>query len=345
MLVQEPESFAQELKSACRDVGFFVLAGLPAEVASLHEDVLEVGRRFFALPGKRKDAIDYRNSPHFRGYMRLGVENTAGKPDEREQIELGREEPATEWLAADPLFRRLRGPNQWPDEPLEFRQVVGQWLDEMETLSWALTRALSSSMDLPATHLDDFFGEHPHVQAKLVHYPATEPRGVERGAAGGDAGRGCGAHSDSGFLTLLLQDDVGGLEVLNSAGEWIPATPLRGTLVCNLGEVVQMLSGGEYLSTVHRVRRPPQGSAGRISAPYFWNPCLDAIIRPLRQSSEITPGRAATGRPSSSSNRLLPSYGMNAFKSLARSHPKVFAQHHPDLRCLSDGQVVARETQ
>lgn len=343
MLEEDPAGFAQEMRSACRDVGFFVLAGLPDDARSLHDEVLEVGRQFFALPRERKEAIDYRHSPHFRGYMRLGVENTAGKPDEREQIELGREEPAAEWVATDPLFRRLRGPNQWPDEPVAFKRVVSRWLAEMEALSWSLTRALSSSMGLPATHLDPIFQDHPHVQAKLVHYPVPSGAGV--GSPADDAGSGCGAHSDSGFLTLLLQDEVGGLEVLSTAGEWIPATPMRGTLVCNLGEVVQMLSGGEYLSTVHRVRRPPPGGSGRISAPYFWNPCLDAIVQPLQRSNGTASQLASSRRPSSESNRLLASYGMNAFKSLARSHPKVFAQHHPDLRCLPDGEVVAREAQ
>jgi len=277
--------------------------------------------------------------------MSLGVENTAGRRDEREQIEFGREEPVPSLLADAPLFERLRGPNQWPEAPHEFRTIVGRWLQEMEALSWSVTRALSASMGLETHALDSLF-KTPHIQAKLVHYPGAA--GALDSSSAADTGSlGVGAHSDSGFLTLLLQDDVGGLEVLNSAGQWVAATPIPGSLVCNLGEVLQLLSGGVFLSTVHRVQRPRPGSGGRLSAPFFWNPSLDVVVRPLTGSSapagcEPESTASLSGRPAQESNRLIPSYGMNAFKSLARSHPHVFARHHADLQVLPDGQVVWR---
>jgi len=332
-LVHDFEGFVQDLNSACVNVGFFVLADLPASLSALNAEVLRTGRQFFALPAEEKSRIDYRSSPHFRGYMWQGVENTAGQRDEREQIEFGREEPACLGPDASQLFQRLRGPNQWPDRPVELRSTMSAWFVEMECLARQLTRALSSSLGLKAEALDKLFNE-PHIQAKLVHYPAPSTETEE------SLGMGVGGHSDSGFLTLLLQDDVGGLEVLNSAGKWVPAVPMPNSIVCNLGEVVQLLSGGEYLSTVHRVQRPQRG---RISAPYFWNPSLDATIEPL-----VLPGHDVkrtvleAQRPGPAVNQLISSYGMNAFKSLARSHPEVFARHHADLLCLPNGQVVLR---
>jgi len=312
---------------------------LPPHMEALHGDVLRTARAFFQLSPAEKARIDYRQSPHFRGYMWLGAENTRGCRDEREQIEFGREEVASN-TPLEPLYQRLRGPNQWPERPLELCITFSTWLEEMEKLARALTRALAAALGLEPHSLDALFGAAPHVQAKLVHYPSVEPR-IEEQDAGSNLG--VGAHSDSGFLTLLLQDEVGGLEVLSSSGLWVPAEPLPASLVCNLGELVQLLSGGRYLSTVHRVQRPPHSGLGRVSAPFFWNPALEAQIEPLvlpGDSTVVAP--SAAERPGQAVNRLLPSYGMNAFKSLARSHPGVFARHHPDLQCLPDGLVVQR---
>lgn len=337
-LIKDFEGFVSDLREACRHVGFFVLAGLPPGTAALHAELLRVAGEFFELPEFEKGLIDYRRSPQFRGYMWQGAENTGGRRDEREQIEFGSEEGAVHLGASSTaqLFERLRGPNQWPSHPPELRTVVSDWLEDMEALSRLLTRAISASLGLDALALDRLFGR-PHVQAKLVHYPAIGRDGADQVDAGG---LGVGAHSDSGFLTLLLQDDVGGLEVMNSAGVWVAAPPLPGSLVCNLGEVLQLLTGGAYLSTVHRVRRPGPGR-GRLSAPYFWNPSLDAIVEPLPELRGDS-AMPELQRGAHASNRLLPSYGMNAFKSLARSHPQAFARHHPDLECLPDGQVIAR---
>uniref|UniRef100_A0A7S1B101 Fe2OG dioxygenase domain-containing protein n=1 Tax=Noctiluca scintillans TaxID=2966 RepID=A0A7S1B101_NOCSC len=311
----ESDRCVKDLGTACRHVGFFVLTGMPQHVCSLNDNLLTAARFFFELEEEEKERISYSRSPQFRGFMKLGKENTAGRRDEREQIEFGREEPAFDMVST--VYERLRGPNLWPTRPPELRHLVTCWMREMEMIARAVTRAISASMGLDPSALDHLF-QTPHVQGKLVHYPASEGT------------QGVGAHTDTGFLTLLLQDSVGGLEVQNNDGHWVPATPLPGSLICNLGEMLQLITNGEYVSTVHRVTQP---SENRISAPYFWNPSLNAHVEPLLPMAE----------PTSSINRLIPQYGMNAFKSLARSHPEVFSQHHPDLRCLPDGSVVRRD--
>eukprot|EP00928_Gymnodinium_smaydae_P092282 TRINITY_DN7611_c0_g1_i2.p1 TRINITY_DN7611_c0_g1~~TRINITY_DN7611_c0_g1_i2.p1 ORF type:complete len:405 (-),score=63.44 TRINITY_DN7611_c0_g1_i2:112-1326(-) len=335
LLRSDLPAFASELNVACRDVGFFVLANLPEHMTTLHHEVLRVARLYFDLQLDIKKRIDYVKSPQFRGYMRLGTENTAGIRDEREQIELGVEEPVKACFGDD-------GPNQWPDEPADFRDVVQAWLAEMESLSRSLTTALSVALGLDDKALDAMFLT-PHVQAKLVHYPA-----ISAGETETSSSMGVGPHSDSGFLTLLLQDSTGGLEVLSRDGQhWLAAHPMPSSLICNLGEVLQLLSGDTYLSTVHRVVRPIEGgrATGRISAPYFWNPSLDTVITPLvgrDAASRRDAHETSSERPSEEVNRLLPAYGMNALKSLARSHPRVLAMHHPDLRVQADGLVVRR---
>ncbi|CAJ1423067.1 unnamed protein product [Effrenium voratum] len=302
-----------------------MITELPKNLCQLHEELLQGSRQFFALPLAEKEKVDYHQSREFRGYMRQGTENTAGQVDWREQVEFGREEPRRQ--ASDHLYSRLRGPNQWPSQPSSLRPLVLSWLEEMEELSRKLTRALSVSLGLSETSLDGYF-QQPHVQAKIVHYPPSNGGGL-----------GVGAHADSGFLTLLWQDEAGGLEFLDAQGCWIPALPIPASMVCNLGEVVQLLTGGVYPATVHRVLRP--GAAGRVSLPYFWNPSLDVEVRPLELGA--LPAQLL-GRPKESENKMLPSYGMNAFKSLARSHPEVFARHHPDLACLPDGEVVYKSS-
>eukprot|EP00933_Yihiella_yeosuensis_P075305 TRINITY_DN8462_c1_g3_i1.p1 TRINITY_DN8462_c1_g3~~TRINITY_DN8462_c1_g3_i1.p1 ORF type:complete len:460 (+),score=74.27 TRINITY_DN8462_c1_g3_i1:65-1381(+) len=347
-LISDPEAFAQELGSACRvadgGAGIFLIAGLPASLQKLNEDLLEAARSFFALSQEEKALLDYSQSPEFRGYMWQGAENTAGRIDEREQIEFGREELRPDAERAEdeqgqPLYNRLRGPNQWPQTPPSLRPLMETWLREMEDLSMKLTHALAISVGLDASAFDDLFRQ-PHIQAKLVHYP-TPPTVADD--VQGEESLGVGAHSDSGFLTLLLQDGVGGLEALDATGRWVAADPIPGSVVCNLGEVIQLLTGGIYPSTVHRVRRPSSTAAqGRLSAPFFWNPSLGVVVEPVNMSGSVA---SLVGRPSEIENRMLRSYGMNAFKSLARSHPKIFARHHPDLECLPDGQVVLRKIQ
>lgn len=342
--------FCHELRQACQHVGFFVLVGLPERLVARNRALPSLASAFFALPAAQKLEIDYTRSPQFRGYMSLGVENTRGLRDEREQVEFGAEEralaPGEE--APGALYDRLRGPNQWPGEPCEFREVFSAWLEEMENLSRGITHALSVSLGLEEEALDHLFAA-PHLQAKIIRYPPS----VGGADAARDSGLGVGPHSDSGFLTLLLQDDVGGLEVLDdSSGAWIQVQPLEDTLVCNLGEVLEIMTGGLYRSTLHRVVRLPPGRE-RISAPYFWNPSLNCMLEPLVLPNNgavvaSTPGTLLGGETSSGDrvgadrNQLLASYGMNALKSLARSHPAAFQRHHPDLRCRPDGLVERR---
>ncbi|CAE7792702.1 DIN11 [Symbiodinium sp. CCMP2592] len=297
-LYSDVGDFACQLSAACRvgegGTGCFLVSRLPKRLESLHEDLLQSAREFFSLPPDQKEQLDYHLSPEFRGFMRQGAENTAGAVDEREQIEFGREESRPVRSREEPhtLYNRLRGPNLWPEQPTSLRPLMTSWLAEMEELSRQLTRALAVSLGLTETGLDAYFRE-PHVQAKLVHYP-TPAKDAEGGLLG------VGPHSDSGFLTLLLQDSSGGLDFLDASGGWVEATPQPASVVCNLGEVVQLITGGRYPATVHRVRRPTV--AGRLSAPFFWNPSLDVEVQPLDLAGKVP---SLTGRPEEAQNRML----------------------------------------
>ena len=347
----DPHTFAEELRHACHHIGFFqIRTDTPP---ALVRRASELSRRFFELPEAEKRKIDYVNSAQFRGYMANGVENTAGKPDLREQVEIA---PEREAAASDalPPHVRLSGRNQWPTDALpELQPAVEEYASHMGGLAHELTEALSLALGMERSALQRFFEPEPHWQLKLASYTPASGAGLEAGGAGGETGGtatessapiGVGAHTDSGFLTLLLQDDSGGLQAY-AQGEWRDVPPMGDeVVVCNLGEVAQLLSGGYLLATPHRVLLPP---STRLSIPYFHNPSIDALIEPLPGVTDGLPWEREASydaerhwrRPN---NAMLSEYGLNAFKSLARSHPAVFARHHPDLEVRADGQVVVR---
>ena len=156
---------------------------------------------------------------------------------------------------------------------------------------------------------------------KLVHYVG----GVVEAA--GD--QGVGSHADYGFVTLLLQDGVGGLEVLPpGATEWAPVEPIPGALVVNLGEMLEVATEGYLAATIHRVQAPPPG-VDRYSVPFFWSPRLDAVIDPVPLPPELE--AQARGISDDPSNPMLASFGMNMLKGRMRAHPDVTERHYPDL--------------
>jgi isopenicillin N synthase-like dioxygenase len=145
--------------------------------------------------------------------------------------------------------------------------------------------------------------------------------------AAGD--QGVGSHADYGFVTLLLQDDIGGLEVLPpGATEWAPVEPIPGALVVNLGEMLEVATEGYLVATIHRVQAPPPG-VDRYSVPFFWSPRLDAVIDPVPLPPELQ--AEARGISDDPANPLLASYGMNMLKGRMRAHPDVTERHYPGL--------------
>jgi isopenicillin N synthase-like dioxygenase len=136
-----------------------------------------------------------------------------------------------------------------------------------------------------------------------------------------------GAHKDSGLLSLLLQDDQGGLQVESSQG-WIDVAPRIGTLVVNIGEILELASDGYLRATLHRVITPPPGRE-RISAAFFLGARLDATVPLL----SLPPALAAQARgpERDPNNPLLRNVGENYLKGRLRSHPDVAQRHYADL--------------
>jgi isopenicillin N synthase-like dioxygenase len=308
-LRDEPQTLRRRLGQVAHEVGFFYLTGhgVPEDLITR---VLGEARRFFALPQAAKDAIAMVNSPHFRGYTRLGGELTGGAVDWREQIDIGPERVAL----ADPAeqYLRLQGPNQWPAGLPELPSVVGEWDAELARVGSTLLQHWAAALGNPAEVFDAAFADAPATLIKVIRYPGRA-----------DSVQGVGAHRDAGVLTLLLAEPGSrGLQVRTDAG-YVDVDPLPGALIVNIGEMLEIASGGYLRATEHRVHIHDQE---RLSVAYFFNPRLDAQLPALQLPAELAArARGITDDPSN--DRIYAVYGRNAWKSRVRAHPDVAAAH------------------
>ncbi|MCX5373061.1 isopenicillin N synthase family oxygenase [Streptomyces sp. NBC_00103] len=305
-----------QLHSAAHDVGFFQLVGHGVGERETGE-LLSAMRDFFALPEAERLAIDNVNSPHFRGYTRTGDERTGGRQDWRDQLDIGAERPARTPGADEPAYWWLEGPNQWPAGLPALRTAALAWIARLSAVAEKLLHELLASIGAPVDFYDQAFGERAHPHLKLVRYP---------GSAGDGAGQGVGAHKDYGFLTLLLQDRVGGLQVQRADGLFHDVPPLPGAFVVNLGELLEVATDGYLVATNHRVVSPPS-AVERFSVPFFYNPRLDARVEPL----PFPHASAAPGVTDDPANPLFAEYGFNELKGKLRAHPLVAERHHAEL--------------
>ena len=229
---------------------------------------MTVSDEFFAKPEADRLAIVNTNTPHFRGYTRLGMEHTNGVSDWRDQIDIGPEHEPIEIGPGDPVWLRVRGPNQWPPSVPAMEPTVTGWMDEMAELGSAVLRAIALGLGQKADFFVDVTTPNPEVLVKIIRYPAQS---VDH-----DTGQGVGLHHDSGLLSFIMQDEVGGLQV-QIGDELVDATPIPGALVLNIGEMLQIATDGYLRATKHRVVSPPPDRQ-RISVAYFFNPKMEATM-------------------------------------------------------------------
>jgi isopenicillin N synthase-like dioxygenase len=303
---EEPPALARALAQACEEAGFFYAVGhgIPA---ALEQRLEAVSQAFFALPEAEKARVAMsRGGRAWRGWFPVGGELTSGAPDRKEGLYLG-EELGDE----DPRVRRglpLHGGNLFPSALPELREVVLEYLAAATAAGQAVLRGIALSLGLPADHFARELTREPTVLFRIFHYPPAV-----------DAGWGVGEHTDYGLLTLLKQDDAGGLEV-KVADRWIAAPPLPGSLVCNLGDMLDRMTGGRYRSTPHRVRN--LSGRSRYSWPLFLDPGFDAEVRPLPGASVRPAGEDAAARwDRASVHDLQGTYGAYLVGKVSRVFP------------------------
>lgn len=326
----DPTAETARLRSALHETGFLYVAGhgVPPSVV---EGVFAAARAFFALPLADRLAIDEVNSPHFRGYTQLGNELTQGRADQRDQLDVGPEREALELGPGDPPYLRMTGPNQWPAALPGLRPAVLAWYDEARRVSIELLRCIAVALGQPADWFDPWFDVETHDHLKVIRYPGSLVRTGDQGV---------GAHKDYGWLALLVQDDLGGLQVQTLDGAWIDATPVPGTFVVNIGEMLEVATRGYLRATVHRVVSPPT-TLDRYSIPFFLGPRLDATVPAIPLPDDLA--AQARGVEDDPDNLLLSVYGDNALKGWLRAHPRVAERWWSDvLATPSQGEVEGR---
>lgn len=306
------------LRTVTHEIGFFHLTGHGIE-QQLTDDLIATARTFFGLPDDDKLEIENVHSPHFRGYTRVGGERTQGYIDWREQLDIGPERAAVDPVDPGRPWDVLHGPNLWPARVPRLRELALEWMGRAQDAGLRLLRGWAASLGAPADFFDAAFAD-PDPLLKIARYPGHD-RSV--------TGQGVGSHKDVGALTLLYPEPGStGFQVGTDDG-WLDVDPIPGHLLVNIGELLEVATGGYLRATVHRVLPPPAGT-DRVSLPFFLNPGYDQELPTVPLPPELAAAAAGVGSDQHGGT-LHARYGLNALKSRLRAHPNVAELYHRDL--------------
>lgn len=258
--------FTKALSHACRDSGFFLLAG-HGIAPDLIEDVFAQADAFFDLPASEKAAIDIKLTGQNRGWVAEGSEmldETSGQIDLKEAFNIG-----FDLAADDPRILKgepFRAINVWPDVP-GFQDTMLRYYEAVHRLGVALHHPIALDLGLEADYFDGFL-DAPMATLRLLRYPASTS----------DKGIGAGAHTDYGSLTLLITDGEPGLQIKPRGGEWVDAPHVPDAFVVNIGDCLMRWTNDVYVSTPHRVAAPKRK---RRSIAFFLDPNPGAMVQAL----------------------------------------------------------------
>jgi isopenicillin N synthase-like dioxygenase len=260
---------SRRIDLACRQVGFFAIP-LSRDLVAARAEVTALAADFFARTDADKARWSMINGGNaWRGWFPLDGELTSGVADHKEGYYFGTE------LPPDP--RPLHGPNLWPDSPPALRPAVLGWMAAMESLGQQILALMAEGLGLEANFFATGLTAAPTSLFRIFRYPPHPERST--------ATWGVGEHTDYGLLTLLATDGTPGLEV-KVHGEWHAVPADADVLLCNLGDMLDRLTGGRYRSTPHRVRN--HSGDDRYSMPFFLDPGWDASIAPLEFDDDWT---------------------------------------------------------
>ncbi len=264
---------ARQIGEACRQHGFFYIVGHGLD-PQLFERLDLASRKFFALPLTEKMSIAMQHGGRaWRGYFPVGGELTSGQPDLKEGLylgtELGSEHPSVQ--AGLPLH----GSNLFPAAVPELRPAVTAYLSALTAIAHRVMEGVALSLGLPPSYFYQRYTQDPLILFRIFNYPPSAP------GPDGAEGWGVGEHTDYGLLTILKQDGIGGLQI-KTQDRWIEAPVIPESFVCNIGDMLDRMTGGLYRSTLHRVRN--SSGRQRLSYPFFFDPNFKAVVEAIDTS-------------------------------------------------------------
>ncbi len=262
------QGVASAIHAAAIDHGFFYIKGHGID-QTLMDQAFAVSKAFFDLPKARKSTVAV--DTHQRGWMAQGMSRLPGSKthDLKEVFFWG-----TETAIDDPdviAGKPLCAVNQWPADFPRLQADLIPYYDAVCNAARKVMAAVAVSLDMPASFFDAAYAK-PLARGQLVYYPASTAKDEA------EQRFGVAPHTDFGVLTVLLQDNSGGLQVRAKSGDWIEAPPIPGTLVCNIGDLLARWTNDKFASTVHRVINRSAGA--RYSIPVFFDPHTDTVIDP-----------------------------------------------------------------
>ena len=270
-------AFVRDLGAAYEQHGFVILTdhGMPQ---ALIDRFLGLYKTFFAWPEDAKRRYHVPGGGGARGYTPFGIETAKGAThhDLKEFWHVGRELPEGH------AYRKYMADNVWINELTDFRDTAIEMFETFDSTGRRILRAIAAILNLPA----DFFEDKVQLGnsvLRVIHYPPMPPQPTDSVRAG--------AHEDINVITLLLGAEEPGLQVLSKRGEWLEVNPSPGSMVVNVGDMLQRLTNGMLRSTSHRVINPKSDRArhARYSMPFFlhFNPDFPIAALP----SCVGPGK------------------------------------------------------
>ena len=301
---------ADQIRQALQDYGFFYIVGHGVD-EQLQKQLEDISQQFFAQDVETKLRIRMAlGGKAWRGYFPVGNELTSGRPDLKEGIYFG-----TELESDHPLVKTgvpMHGQNIFPSNIPQFRETVLDYIDSMTRLGHTLMSGIALSLGLEKSYFADRYTKNPFILFRIFNYPPNSSLSESKW--------GVGEHTDYGVLTILKQDNVGGLQVKLKSG-WIDAPPIPGSFVCNIGDMLDRMTRGLYRSTPHRVQN--RATSSRKSFPFFFDPNFNIEVKPIELNGIVVNDDQSDRWDKASVHEFRGTYGDYLLNKVSKVFPEL----------------------
>ncbi|ALF56102.1 iron oxidase [Nostoc piscinale CENA21] len=300
---------AEQIRQACQDYGFFYIVGHGVD-EQLQKQLENLSQQFFAQDEDTKLQIRMSlGGKAWRGYFPVGNELTSGKPDLKEGIYFGAElEDNHPLVKAGTL---MHGRNLFPSNIPQLRETVLEYMHLMTQLGHRLMAGIALSLGLEESYFADRYTQDPLILFRIFNYPPNSSSQSQWGV---------GEHTDYGVLTILKQDNIGGLQVKSKSG-WIDAPPIPNSFVCNIGDMLDRMTQGLYRSTPHRVRN--LSTSNRLSFPFFFDPNFNVEVKPIELNNVVVNDDKSDRWDKASVHEFSGTYGDYLLNKVSKVFPEL----------------------